>query len=58
MDLLAHKKSDMNIIEVGAGTGSTTSIVLDTLYQQGKHRGSPRFSRYDFTDISVTGQKG
>ncbi|KAH9904493.1 hypothetical protein F4778DRAFT_790038 [Xylariomycetidae sp. FL2044] len=52
VDLLAHKKSDMNIIEVGAGTGSTTSIVLDTLYRQGKHSGSARFTRYDFTDIS------
>ncbi|KAK9793601.1 hypothetical protein SCARD494_06185 [Seiridium cardinale] len=52
MDLLVHKQSDLNIIEVGAGTGSTTSILMDALCQQGTHRGSPRFNRYDFTDIS------
>ncbi|KAI1091033.1 hypothetical protein F5B19DRAFT_484177 [Rostrohypoxylon terebratum] len=53
MDLLAHKDSDIKIIEVGAGTGSTTGFVLDALSQQGRYRGSsPRFTEYDFTDIS------
>ncbi|KAI1452633.1 hypothetical protein F4805DRAFT_472261 [Annulohypoxylon moriforme] len=53
MDLLAHKNSDIRIIEVGAGTGSTTTFVLDALSQQGRYTGSsPRFSQYDFTDIS------
>ncbi|KAI0383268.1 hypothetical protein F5Y04DRAFT_269991 [Hypomontagnella monticulosa] len=53
IDLLAHKNSDIRIIEVGAGTGSTTSFVLDTLSRQGSRTGSsPRFSQYDFTDIS------
>ncbi|KAL7629617.1 hypothetical protein AAE478_001139 [Parahypoxylon ruwenzoriense] len=53
MDLLAHKDSDIRILEVGAGTGSTTSFVLDALSQQGSRTGSsPRFSQYDFTDIS------
>ncbi|KAI1080984.1 hypothetical protein F5B20DRAFT_588940 [Whalleya microplaca] len=53
MDLLAHKDSNINIIEVGAGTGGTTSVILDTLSSQGKFTGSsPRFNRYDFTDIS------
>ncbi|KAI0021287.1 hypothetical protein F4780DRAFT_790484 [Xylariomycetidae sp. FL0641] len=53
MDLLGHKNSDLKIIEVGAGTGSTSTVVLETLYQQGSHPGSsPRFNQFDFTDIS------
>lgn len=53
VDLLAHKRSNMTILEVGAGTGSTTSLVLETLMRQGDSPGvSPRFARYDFTDIS------
>lgn len=53
IDLVAHKNSAINILEVGAGTGSTTSSVLETLYRQGRSPGtSPRFNRYDFTDIS------
>ncbi|KAI0844177.1 hypothetical protein F5Y00DRAFT_274402 [Daldinia vernicosa] len=53
MDLVAHKNSDINIIEIGAGTGSTTGVVLDTLSRQGGFLGTlHRFTRYDFTDIS------
>ncbi|KAH9866810.1 hypothetical protein J1614_008503, partial [Plenodomus biglobosus] len=52
VDLAAHKNSSINILEVGAGTGSTTTAVLDTLCQQGNLAGSPRFKRYDFTDVS------
>ncbi|KAI1823452.1 hypothetical protein F4861DRAFT_549734 [Xylaria intraflava] len=53
MDLLAHKSSDIKIIEVGAGTGSATDLVLDALAHHGRFVGSStRFSRYDFTDIS------
>lgn len=55
MDLLAHKNSDLNIIEVGAGTGSTTDVLLDTLCLQGRFAGtSPRFRHYDFTDLTPT----
>ncbi|KAG6361100.1 hypothetical protein INS49_009324 [Diaporthe citri] len=50
MDLLAHKNSDLKILEVGAGTGSTTTAVLDVLSQPSLQ--APRFSHYDFTDIS------
>ena len=50
MDMLAHKKPDMNILEVGAGTGQTTLPILQAL---GGHEGSaPRFSSYTFTDVS------
>ncbi|KAK6948366.1 hypothetical protein Daesc_010132 [Daldinia eschscholtzii] len=53
MDLVAHKNSDLKIIELGAGTGSTTGILLDTLARQGGHLGTlHRFTQYDFTDIS------
>ncbi|PNY29025.1 Polyketide synthase [Tolypocladium capitatum] len=53
MDLLAHKSSDINIIEVGAGTGSTTTPVLEVLSRHGRLVGaSARFRHYDFTDIS------
>lgn len=50
MDLLSHKKSDLRVLEVGAGTGSTTTAVLDVLSQPSVQ--APRFSHYDFTDIS------
>lgn len=50
MDLLAHKNSDLKILEVGAGTGSTTTPVLDVLALPSAQ--APRFRHYDFTDIS------
>lgn len=50
MDLLVHKNSDLKILEVGAGTGSTTTAVLDVLAQPSLQ--APRFSHYDFTGIS------
>jgi hypothetical protein len=53
VDLVGHKNSSIRILEVGAGTGSTTSAVLDTLCRQGNLTGgSPRFNHYDFTDVS------
>jgi acyl transferase domain-containing protein/NADPH:quinone reductase-like Zn-dependent oxidoreductase len=53
IDLVAHKNSDLRILEVGGGTGSTTSAVLDTLCRQGPQAGgAPRFKHYDFTDVS------
>lgn len=50
VDLLAHKNSDLNILEVGAGTGSTTTPVLDVLALPSAQ--APRYRHYCFTDIS------
>lgn len=48
MDMLAHKNPDMNILEIGAGSGGTSLPVLQAL---GGHEGSaPRFSSYTFSD--------
>lgn len=50
MDRIAHKKPDISILEIGAGTGGTTLPILEKL---GGHQGTfPRFSSYTFTDIS------
>lgn len=49
LDALVHKDSGLRFLEIGAGTGSTTNMVLDTIanLEQG-----PRYSEYMFTDIS------
>lgn len=51
VDLLSHDKPDLQILEIGAGTGSTTQQVLamldgDTLYR--------RYKSYAFTDITTS----
>lgn len=50
LDALVHKDPGLRFLEVGAGTGATTSMVLDTIAnpEQG-----PRYSEYVFTDISA-----
>ncbi|KAJ5672272.1 hypothetical protein N7507_001399 [Penicillium longicatenatum] len=56
IDIYAHKHPDMKILEIGAGTGSMTRYVLDTLTQNGSREagaGTPRFSHYTYTDISA-----
>lgn len=55
VDILAHKNPTMRVLEVGAGTGSCTSIALDVLnaYDRdmpGHH--AKRYNDYTFTDIS------
>ncbi|PFH62335.1 hypothetical protein XA68_14062 [Ophiocordyceps unilateralis] len=49
-DLKAHKKPNLRVIEIGAGTASTTVPVLETLGEAEDE--TPRFSNYTFTDIS------
>ena len=53
LDALAHKNPNLKILEIGAGTGSATRVVLDTLSGASKgHSTAPRFANYTFTDIS------
>ena len=53
LDILAHKNNKMRILEVGAGIGSMTSHVLAPMLLHGEvEKGSVRFLRYDYTDIS------
>jgi ubiquinone/menaquinone biosynthesis C-methylase UbiE len=49
-DAKGHKQPDMKILEVGAGTGSITLPILQTLKPHLET--SPRFGSYVFTDIS------
>ena len=54
LDALAHKNPSMSIVEVGAGTGAMTAVVMKTLMPadpEGVHS-IPRYSQYCFTDIS------
>ncbi|PYI35482.1 iterative type I polyketide synthase [Aspergillus indologenus CBS 114.80] len=46
--------SDMKILEIGAGTGSFTNLVLEFLCPGGDDRGSNNrcISQYDYTDLS------
>ena len=46
--LLGHKNPDMDILEIGAGTGGATRPVLQAL--TANHY--PQFKSYSFTDIS------
>lgn len=49
VDLLAHKWPSMKILEIGAGTGGATRLVLDVL--EGRSQ-SKRYKDYCFTDIT------
>jgi acyl transferase domain-containing protein len=53
LEAMAHKNPGLKILEIGAGVGSTTGYILNTLAPFGEdQRGTPRYSRYDYTDIS------
>lgn len=53
IDALAHKKPDMKILEVGAGSGGTTAKILHTLSAHTDGiQGSVRYASYCYTDIS------
>ena len=51
LDIVAHKNPAMHILEIGAGAGSMTSHVLSSILSEND---PPRFTRYDFTDISAS----
>ncbi|KAL4909664.1 hypothetical protein BDW74DRAFT_42311 [Aspergillus multicolor] len=52
LDLLAHRDPQMKIVEIGAGTGSLTEIMLRHLGRGGGSSKDRRYSRWDYTDIS------
>ncbi|KAI9375916.1 hypothetical protein BJX61DRAFT_539371 [Aspergillus egyptiacus] len=47
---LGHSNPELNILEIGAGTGSATARFLDYLHSSD---GTRLYSRYTFTDISA-----
>ena len=49
IDLIAHKRPSMKILEIGAGTGGATRLVLDTLEGRSQFK---RYKDYCFTDIT------
>jgi len=50
LELLGHNKPNLKIVEVGAGTGTTTQTILSGLKNPA---GQPMYSKYTFTDISA-----
>lgn len=48
--MLSHAKPNLRILEVGAGTGGTTELILRDLVDT---EGHPAYSIYTFTDISA-----
>ncbi|KAI0119752.1 hypothetical protein F4814DRAFT_458905 [Daldinia grandis] len=52
IELLSHEKSDLKILEVGAGTGGLTRRVLSLFRDLEKRIGASTFSEYTYTDIS------
>ena len=52
IDLLAHKNPNLRILEIGAGTGAATGLILRSLFSDDLTDGIPRFSQYTYTDIS------
>lgn len=52
--MLAHKNPGATILEVGAGSGSTTLQLMNILTstQDSGEPCGPRFSRFDYTDLS------
>lgn len=48
---MGHQNPNLNILEIGAGTGGATVPILEAL-GGGKSATTPRFSQYIYTDIS------
>jgi hypothetical protein len=49
LELVSHKNPNLNIIEVGAGTGAATTSIVKAL-TNGQE--DVRFASYDYTDVS------
>ena len=53
LDAFVHKNPGLNVLEIGAGTGSGTDSVMEVLTRHGEgEHGAPRFDHFTFTDIS------
>ncbi|KAI0391387.1 hypothetical protein F5Y17DRAFT_460850 [Xylariaceae sp. FL0594] len=50
--LISHENPCLRILEVGAGTGSWTSAIMDAFHELEKMTGGHRFSKYKYTDLS------
>lgn len=48
LDAMSHSNPGLKILEIGAGTGSTTDFIMDSL----STRGALSCAQYDYTDIS------
>lgn len=51
LDLIAHKKPRMKVLEIGAGTGGATRYAMKVL---GGDTNSKRYKDYTFTDITTS----
>ncbi|KAL9011376.1 MAG: hypothetical protein Q9173_003774, partial [Seirophora scorigena] len=51
MDLLAHKNPAAKILEIGAGTGGATRLIMDALDGRSQFK---RYARYCFTDVGTS----
>ncbi|KAL9027875.1 MAG: hypothetical protein Q9196_003666 [Gyalolechia fulgens] len=51
IDLLAHKTPAAKILEIGAGTGGATRLIIDTLDGRSQFK---RYSSYCFTDVGTS----
>ena len=51
IDKMAHQNPELNIIEIGAGTGGATMPILRSM-GGGEAGSTPRFGHYTYTDIS------
>jgi NADPH:quinone reductase-like Zn-dependent oxidoreductase/ubiquinone/menaquinone biosynthesis C-methylase UbiE len=55
LDLLAHEKPGLSILEVGGGTGAGTRNIVKALKAHaGGDTGTLRCRKYDFTDVSAS----
>ncbi|KAK8086415.1 polyketide synthase [Apiospora phragmitis] len=55
VDILSHKRgADLRVLEIGAGTGGTTTCVLESLCPTGsRSSGDARLLKYTYTDFRV-----
>ena len=51
VDLMAHKYPSMKILEIGAGTGGATRLIMNTLEGRSQFK---RYKGYCFTDVSTS----